>query len=161
MSSCAVWGAEWREDYGGDGAKITLVDATDICFDASPGLHYSTVPLATMDDSEHGSKLLDDIFADVDANENPDAVANSCDEESDLDEPKPLPPTPAPAIPAAVHARVAPGVARGTPPRRPLGPATTTRSPGLLRTPAQAQRQPPVASMGGDGGESEYWMVQW
>lgn len=114
----------------------------------------------TMDDFDDSSALLDDIFAAVDAEENPDAVANSCDEESDLDEPKELPPTQTvTAIPAGVHARVT-GVPRGTPIRRPLGPATTTRSPGLLRTPVGAQRPAPPTS-GGGGGQSEYWMVQW
>lgn len=121
-------------------------------------LHHQPTPMDGYDDS---SKLLDDIFADVDANENPAVVAGSCDEESDLDEPKELPPTPAPAaaIPAAVHARVAPGISR-TPLRRPLGPAATTRSPGLLRTPVNVQRPAAPMSNGG-GGESEYWMVQW
>lgn len=115
-------------------------------------------PTVAMDEYDDSSALLDDIFASVDADENPAAVANSCDEESDLDEPKELPPTQT-AIPAAVHARVA-GISGGTPLRRPLGPATTTRSPGLLRTPVNAQRAAPPTSMGG-GGASEYWMVQW
>lgn len=113
-----------------------------------------------MDDDS--SKLLDDIFADVDASENAEAVANSCDEESDLDEPKELPPTPAPACPRSLQHRVASSDAtRGSPMRRVLSPATTTRSPGLLRTPGRVQRPAPSLDLAGNGGEAEYWMVQW
>lgn len=105
--------------------------------------------------------LLDDIFASVDAREaNPDIAANSCDEEddsdSDLDVPKALPPSTAPAVQPRPKAWTTQELSNR---RAPLTPTT----PNLSNVQSSAGRgrmvyqvsKPTVAE------EAFYFMIQW
>lgn len=105
-------------------------------------------------------EYLDDILASVDAAEGNDRVLDSCEEEddSDLDAPKPLPPTQAPPPHQAYRAGLSrPGPSTSTPVRTPLRAA-----PGNRPVTAEAGRGGRMVYQAYKAtGDAHYFMVQW